>query len=26
LGEFEVRQTDRLVAKGLCTYIHLTKQ
>jgi acyl-CoA thioesterase len=23
LGEFEVRQTDRLVAKGLCTYIHL---
>jgi acyl-CoA thioesterase len=24
LGEFEVRQPDRLVAKGLCTYIHLT--
>ena len=24
LGEFEVRQADRLVAKGLCTYIHLT--
>jgi acyl-CoA thioesterase len=24
LGEFEVRQGDRLVAKGLCTYIHLT--
>ena len=23
LGEFEVRQADRLVAKGLCTYIHL---
>jgi acyl-CoA thioesterase len=23
LGEFEVRQGDRLVAKGLCTYIHL---
>jgi len=26
LGEFEVRQADRLVAKGLCTYIHLTKR
>jgi acyl-CoA thioesterase len=25
LGEFEVRQGDRLVAKGLCTYIHLAK-
>ena len=25
LGEFEVRQADRLVAKGLCTYIHLAK-
>ncbi len=25
LGEFEVRQADRLVAKGLCTYIHLKK-
>jgi uncharacterized protein (TIGR00369 family) len=24
LGEFEVSQGDRLVAKGLCTYIHLT--
>ncbi len=24
LGEVEVRQGDRLVAKGLCTYIHLT--
>ena len=24
LGEFEVRQAHRLVAKGLCTYIHLT--
>ena len=24
LGEFEVRQADRLVAKGLCTYIHLS--
>ncbi len=23
LGEFEVHQGDRLVAKGLCTYIHL---
>jgi acyl-CoA thioesterase len=23
LGEFEVKQGDRLVAKGLCTYIHL---
>jgi uncharacterized protein (TIGR00369 family) len=23
LGEFEVRRGDRLVAKGLCTYIHL---
>jgi len=26
LGEFEVRQADRLVAKGLCTYIHLAKK
>jgi acyl-CoA thioesterase len=26
LGEFEVRQADRLVAKGLCTYIHLTEK
>ncbi|MBI4795953.1 MAG: PaaI family thioesterase [Deltaproteobacteria bacterium] len=26
LGEFEVRQGDRLVAKGLCTYIHLAKK
>ena len=26
LGEFEVCQADRLVAKGLCTYIHLTKK
>ncbi len=26
LGEFEVRQGDRLVAKGLCTYIHLAKR
>jgi len=26
LGEFEVRQADRLVAKGLCTYIHLVKK
>jgi uncharacterized protein (TIGR00369 family) len=26
LGEFEVRQADRLVAKGLCTYIHLTNK
>ena len=26
LGEFEVRQADRLVAKGLCTYIHLAKR
>ena len=26
LGEFEVRQADRLVAKGLCTYIHLTRK
>ncbi|MEW6657823.1 MAG: PaaI family thioesterase [Thermodesulfobacteriota bacterium] len=25
LGEFAVRQGERLVAKGLCTYIHLTK-
>jgi len=25
LGEFEVRQGERLVAKGLCTYIHLKK-
>ena len=24
LGEFEVNQAGRLVAKGLCTYIHLT--
>ena len=24
LGEFEVRQGERLVAKGLCTYIHLS--
>lgn len=24
LGEFAVRQGERLVAKGLCTYIHLT--
>ena len=24
LGEFVVRQGDRLVAQGLCTYIHLT--
>ena len=24
LGEFEVHQAGRLVAKGLCTYIHLT--
>ena len=23
LGEFTVQQADRLVAKGLCTYIHL---
>jgi uncharacterized protein (TIGR00369 family) len=23
LGEFEVRRGERLVAKGLCTYIHL---
>ncbi len=23
LGEFEVRQGEKLVAKGLCTYIHL---
>ncbi len=23
LGEFTVRQGERLVAKGLCTYIHL---
>ncbi len=26
LGEFEVRQAERLVAKGLCTYIHLAKK
>jgi len=26
LGEFEVRQGERLVAKGLCTYIHLTSK
>ena len=26
LGEFEVHQGDRLVAKGLCTYIHLSKK
>lgn len=26
LGEFEVRQGERLVAKGLCTYIHLAKK
>ena len=26
LGEFEVRQGERLVAKGLCTYIHLEKR
>jgi len=26
LGEFEVRQGERLVAKGLCTYIHLAKR
>jgi uncharacterized protein (TIGR00369 family) len=26
LGEFAVRQGDRLVAKGLCTYIHLAKK
>jgi acyl-CoA thioesterase len=26
LGEFEVRQADRLVAKGLCTYIHLAEK
>jgi len=26
LGEFEVRQADRLVAKGLCTYIHLASK
>lgn len=26
LGEFEVRQAERLVAKGLCTYIHLIKK
>lgn len=24
LGEVEVNQGDRLIAKGLCTYIHLT--
>jgi uncharacterized protein (TIGR00369 family) len=26
LGEFVVRQGERLVAKGLCTYIHLSQQ
>jgi uncharacterized protein (TIGR00369 family) len=26
LGEFTVRQGERLVAKGLCTYIHLAKR
>jgi uncharacterized protein (TIGR00369 family) len=26
LGEVEVSQEDRLVAKGLCTYIHLVPQ
>jgi acyl-CoA thioesterase len=26
LGEFEVRQGERLVAKGLCTYIHLSRK
>lgn len=26
LGEFEVRQGERLVAKGLCTYIHLARR
>jgi acyl-coenzyme A thioesterase PaaI-like protein len=26
LGEFEVRQAHRLVAKGLCTYIHLAEK
>ena len=26
LGEFEVRQGERLVAKGLCTYIHLVRK
>jgi len=26
LGEFEVRQGERLVAKGLCTYIHLAQR
>ena len=25
LGEVEVRQGDRLVAKAMCTYIHLAK-
>jgi len=26
LGDFEVRQGERLVAKGLCTYIHLAER
>ncbi|MHB8068328.1 MAG: PaaI family thioesterase [Desulfobaccales bacterium] len=26
LGEFAVRQGERLVAKGLCTYIHLAQR
>jgi len=26
LGEVEVRQGERLVAKAMCTYIHLTKK
>ena len=26
LGEVEVRQGDRLVAKAMCTYIHLAKR
>ena len=26
LGEFEVSQGERLVAKGLCTYIHLAQR
>ena len=26
LGEVEVRQGERLVAKAMCTYIHLSKQ
>ncbi len=25
LGEFEVRQGEKLVAKGLCTYLHLSQ-